>query len=141
MRLKDLVESANPPIPALAPDIKNTISPTMIIPELINSDTYKQYRYNVALAAVRAADAGEVHFDIQSTWNESLAAIGYTAAEIETIQLANKMMNVKGLMISKSPSHEPDDTNTVSPVPKFNMTESMRQVINKIEQEDIDETK
>lgn len=136
MRLKDLVENINFPIPALAPDISNTISPTMIIPELINSDTYKQYRYNVALAAVRAADAGEIHFDRQSTWNESLAAIGYTDAEIETIEMANKLMNVKGVMISKTPSHEPDDTNKVSPVAKFNMTESMRNVIDSIDQDD-----
>lgn len=141
MRLKDLIESKNTPIPALAPDIKNTISPTMIIPELINSDTYKQYRYNVALAAARAATAGEVHFDIQSTWNESLAAVGYTEAEIETIRLANKLMNVDGIMISTTPSCEPDDTNKVSPVAKFNMAESMRSVIDSIDQDDDNEAK
>ena len=129
MRLRDLLETNIPP---LHPDVENTISPTMIIPSLINSDTYKQYRYNVALAAARAHDTGEVEFDIQSTWNESLAAIAYTAAELETIELANKLMNVQGLMISKSKSHEPDDTQTVSPVAKFNMAESMRTMIDKM---------
>ena len=126
MRLSDLLEASVPP---LEPNVENTISPTMIIPSLINSDTYKQYRYNVALAAVRAHAAGEVGFDIQSTWNESLAAVAYTDAELETIELANKLMNVKGLMISNSKSHEPDDTNKVSPVAAFNMTEGMRNIM------------
>ena len=132
MRLKDLLEASIPP---LKPDVKNTISPTMVMPDLINSDTYKQYRYNVALAAVRAMEAGEVEFDIQSTWNESLAAIAYTDEELETVKLANKLMNISGVMISSSPSHEPDDTNTVSPVAKFNMTEGMRGLINKLSDE------
>jgi hypothetical protein len=129
MRLRDLLEASIPP---LKPDIEATISPTMVIPSLINSDTYKQYRYNVALAAVRAYEAGDVGFDIQSTWNESLAAIAYTDAELETIKLANKLMGVNGVMISDSKSHEPDDTNTVSPVAKFTMSESMRSTMDKI---------
>lgn len=129
MRLRDLLEASVPP---LEPNVESTISPTMIIPSLINSDTYKQYRYNVALAAVRAYEAGEVGFDIQSTWNESLAAVAYTDAEMATIELANKLMGVNGLMISDSKSHEPKDTNTVSPVAKFNMAEGMRTIMRKI---------
>lgn len=129
MRLRDLLEASIPP---LEPNVENTISPTMIIPSLINSDTYKQYRYNVALAAARAHDAGDVGFDIQSTWNESLAAVAYTDAELETIELANKLMGVTGIMVSDSKSHEPDDTNKVSPVAKFSMSESMRSTMSKL---------
>lgn len=132
MRLRDLLETS---IPGLEPDVENTIPPTMVLPELINSDTYKQYRYVVALAAAQAVANGEVEFDAQSTWNESLAALAYTPQELEIIQLANKMMGVDGVMVSKSKSHEPDDTHSVSPVMKFNMTESMRNTIDKLADE------
>lgn len=109
----------------LSPEVENTLSPTMTIPELINSDTYKQYRYSIALAAARAVLAGEVKFDAMSAWNEALTGVAYTPQELEIFQLANKLMNVNGIMLSKTPSAEPDDTNTVSPVMKFNMFESV----------------
>jgi hypothetical protein len=108
MRLRELLEGSS----VLSPEIENTISPTMIIPELINSDTYKQYRYTLALASALAVKAGEVPFDAESAWNESLAAVAYSPEELEIIELANRMMNVKGKMLSKSPSSEPNDTQT-----------------------------
>jgi len=132
MRLKDLLEAS---APALSPDIRSTISPTMTIPELVNSDTYKQYRYTLALAAAKAVQAGEVEFNAESSWNESLAAVAYTPEELEIIKLANKMTGVQGVMISDTPSSEPESVQTVSPVMKFNMfeshSESMRSLINK----------
>ena len=132
MRLRDLLEAS---IPGLEPNVENTMTPTMVLPELINSDTYKQYRYVVALAAAGAVAKGEVEFDSQSSWNESLAALAYTPEELEIINLANKMMGVEGVMLSKSKSHEPDDTHIVSPVMKFNMTESMRNTLDKLSDE------
>jgi hypothetical protein len=107
----------------------------MTIPELVNSDTYKQYRYTLALAAAKAVQAGEVEFNAESSWNESLAAVAYTPEELEIIKLANKMTGVQGVMISDTPSSEPESVQTVSPVMKFNMfeshSESMRSLINK----------
>lgn len=132
MRLKDLLETT---APGLDSDVADAIPPTMIFPELINSDTYKQYRYIVALAAARAVAAGDVEFDPASSWNESLAALAYTPEEMETIKLANKMMGVNGVMLSTSKSHEAAHVNTVSPVAAFNMTESMRSTINKLADE------
>ena len=136
MRLRDLQEAT---VPGLEPALRNTISPTMTIPELVNSDTYKQYRYTLALAAARAVAAGEVEFNAESTWNESLAAVAYTDEDLETIEMANKLMNVQGVMISDTPSSEPDGTGTVSPVMKFNMfgesidpTESIRSLMDKL---------
>ena len=136
MRLRDLQEAA---APGLAPAVRSTISPTMTIPELVNSDTYKQYRYTLALAAARSVAAGDVEFNAESTWNESLAAVAYTDEELQTIKMANKLMNVHGLMISDTPSSEPDGTGTVSPVMKFNMfgesidpTESIRSLMDKL---------
>lgn len=135
MRISELLESLGVP-PELAPDIRSTISPTMTIPDLVNSDTYRQYRYTLALASAKAAQAGEVVFDAESTWNESLAAVAYTPAELEIIELANELMGVKGIMISDTASEEPKDTNKTSPVMRFNMfdnlSEGMRRLIDQI---------
>lgn len=133
MRLRDLLEANN--TTALRHEVEATISPTVTIPELVNTDPYKQYRYIMALASARAVADGTVDFDQQSAWNESLTAVAYTDADLETINMANKLMGVEGVMLSKSPSHEPKDTNTVSPVAKFNMSESMRGFINKLADE------
>lgn len=129
--------------PALRPDVESTISPTMIIPELVSSDAYMQYRYTLALAAARACAAGEVEFTKKSSWNENLAAIAYTDADMETIEMANKIMDVKGEMLSTSPSHEPRDTNVTSPVMKFNMFENKNKLFRTLKEyvEQIENTK
>lgn len=123
----------------LLPEIENTLSPTMTIPELINSDTYKQYRYSLALAAARAVANGEVSFDAMSAWNEALTGVAYSDVDLKTFEMANKLMGVNGIMLSRSPPTEPDDTNTTSPVAKFNMnmyesaTDNMRKLIDSID--------
>lgn len=131
LQFMDLVENR---LGKLHPDVENTISPTMAIPDLINSDTYKQYRYSLALAAARAVANGEVSFDEMSAWNEALSGVAYSQEELKTFELANKLMGVHGVMLSKTPPTEPSDTNSVSPVPKFNMfdtlSEQMRSLIN-----------
>lgn len=125
----------NEKIGRLSPSIENTISPTMTMPELVNSDTYKQYRYSLALAAARAVLAGDVEFSAESAWNEALTGIAYTPEELEIFKLANQMMGVNGVMLSVSPPTEPDDTYKVSPVMTYkNMfeseTEKLRHLIN-----------
>ena len=133
MALMQLTESTTPGLPD---GVRRTISPTMTIPSLINSDTYRQYRYTLALAAARAVAAGDVEFNAESTWNESMAAIAYTEEELQTIEMANKLMNVQGVMISDGPSQETTDTQTTSPVMKFNMfesTENMRDIIKRLD--------
>lgn len=111
----------------LEPDIESTISPTMTIPQLINSDTYKQYRYSLALAAARAVAAGEVEFDASSAWNEALTGVAYSQAELEIFKLANQMMGVSGVMLSNSPPTEPKDTQKSSPVMKFDMFKTLHE--------------
>ena len=131
--LMQLTESNTPGLPD---GIRSTISPTMTIPSLINSDTYRQYRYTLALAAARAVAAGDVDFNAESTWNESMTAVAYTEEELQTIELANKLMNVQGVMISDTPSQETTDTQTTSPVMKFNMfesTQNMRDIIKRLD--------
>lgn len=128
-KLKSLYEST---YKELTPDIKATISPTITMPKLINSDTYKQYRYAIALAAARAVLAGEVEFNAESAWNEALTGVAYSPEDIETFKLANKLMNTDGIMLSDTPSSEPNHVHTTSPVFKFNMFESSAEQIRKI---------
>ena len=120
----------------LHPDVSNTISPTMAIPDLVNSDYYKQYRYTLALAAAKAVANGEVGFDAMSAWNEAMSGVAYAPQEMEIFALANKMMDVHGVMLSKTPPTEPSDTFKKSPVAKFTMfdtlSEQMRDIINVI---------
>lgn len=111
----------------LSPDVKNTISPTMTVPELINSDTYKQYRYSLALAAARAVANGDIEFDAMSAWNEALTGVAYTDVDMETFKLANKLMGVHGVMLSTTPPTEPNDTNKTSPVMQFDMFKSLNE--------------
>ena len=129
----DLVENK---LGKLHPDVHNTIPPTMALPDLVNSDYYKQYRYTMALAAAKAVVNGDVGFDAMSAWNEAMTGVAYAPAEMEIFALANKMMGVHGVMLSKTPPTEPDDTYKESPVPKFNMfdtlSEQMRKIINTV---------
>lgn len=124
MRLWDLYEAS-----VLDPSVERTISPTMIIPDLVNSDSYKQYRYLVALAAVRAHENENIPFDLESAWNESLAAVAYTDVDKETIEMTNRLMNVSGVMISSTKSSETNDTHKVSPVAKFTMFDNMMESV------------
>ncbi len=130
---RDLVEGK---ITELEPSLKNTMNSTTIIPELISSDAYRQYRYTLALAAAKAVAAGEIEFNALSAWNECMTAVAYTPAEDEIIDMANKMMDVKGIKLSDHPSREPDDAQTVSPVMRFNafdsLAESMRATIDRV---------
>jgi hypothetical protein len=129
MRLKDLLEANTS---TLRNEVEATLPPTVTIPELVNTDPYRQYRYIIALASARAVADRDVEFDEQSAWNEALTAVAYTETELETIEMANKLMGVKGVMLTKSASHEPDDTGKVSPVARFNMSESMRGLMDKL---------
>jgi hypothetical protein len=129
MRLKDLLEANTP---ALRSEVEATLPPTMTMPELVNTDPYKQYRYIIALASARAVADRDVEFDAQSAWNEALTAVAYSEIDLETIEMANRLIGVKGVMLSKTASHEPDDTGKVSPVAKFNMSESMRGLMDKL---------
>jgi hypothetical protein len=136
---QDLAEART--ISQLHPNVKNTMNSTTIIPELVSSDAYKQYRYTLALAAAKAVAAGEIDFNALSAWNESMTAVAYTPEEDEIIDMANKLMDVKGIKLSDHPSREPDDTNTASPVMRFNafdsLAEGMRSAIDKVSKEDI----
>jgi hypothetical protein len=118
MRWKDLKENIKGRAPPLPKEIESTLPPTIVIPELQNNDTYKQYRYLLALAAAQAHENGEITFNTQSSWNENTSVVCYTPEEQRIVELANKLMGVSGKEIVKTKSHEDPHVNTRSPVPK-----------------------
>lgn len=118
MRWKDLKENINGNAPPLPIEIESTLPPTYVMPELQNNDTYKQYRYLLALAAAQAHENGDIKFQSQSSWNENTSVVCYTPEEQRIVELANKLMGVHGYNIVNSHSHEAPDVNTRSPVAK-----------------------
>ena len=114
MRYKDLFEQLNVPM-----EIKDSLPPTFVMPQLQNNDYYKQYRHLIALAAARSKQETNQPVSTESAWGENQAVVCYTKADEETLRLANKIMNVRSEPISKTPSHEQPSTNKVSPVRKF----------------------
>jgi len=117
MKISDLMENFH--TAPLRKDLTATMPLTMVIPALKNNDAYVQYRYLMALASAEAVKRGEVTMDQESAWNENMAVICYSPKEIETIDLANKMLGVVGKKISSTPSQEPSRINSSSPVRPF----------------------
>jgi hypothetical protein len=121
MRLYDLLEqefkSAETPS-----RLRNTLPPMVILPELVNSNGYPQYRHGLALATALAVENGEVEYDQQSMWNQSETVICYTPQERDILEKANKLMGVKGKPITSSRSCEPDWVNKKSPVVQNTLT-------------------
>ena len=116
MRLIDLLEGTREKIRS---DITNALPPTNIIP-VENSDSYRQYRYNVALAAARAMD--EEHIDTmkpEGPFGEFQTVVCYTAEDSETVDLANRIFGYKSIKIASTKSSEPSYVNKSSPVRQF----------------------
>jgi hypothetical protein len=86
--------------------------------QLRNTDPYMQYRMGVATASARAANAGLVDFEQESSWAENLVQVMFAQEDEETIQLASKLMGVAPTRISDNASHEPKGTTSASPVAK-----------------------
>ena len=113
MLLKDLIETHD-----LRKSIKFTMPPTYTMPALPNSDAYLQYRHSVALASARS-DIGFSKKTQDSTWGEHQTVVCYVPDDVETLELANKIMGIEKLPLTDTPSQEAPWRNTVSPVRKF----------------------
>lgn len=116
MKIKDLLEGYE-----IRQGLKFTLPPTYVMPQLPNNDAYLQYRHTVALAAARARNESQLDHEMsdESPWGENQAVICYVPEDLETLELANKIMGVDKKPLTVTPSGEAPWRNTVSPVRKF----------------------
>jgi len=117
MRLIDLFEEYT--TPALRPNIRDTLSPTVTIPSLPNSNGYDQYRYLLNIAAAEAVSKGEVVIDQESALNQSITIVCYAPEEMKIVDETDKIMGVKHKVMVATKSKEPDWVNATSTVRKF----------------------
>lgn len=115
MLLKDLLEND------IGQELRFTLPPTYVMPELPNNDAYLQYRHMVALASARSMqDRGLEHTMAQdSPWGENQAVVCYVPQDVVTLELANKIMGVKKIPLTSTSSRESPSRQTTSPVRKF----------------------
>jgi len=86
--------------------------------QLRNTDPYMQYRYGLAMASARAHQQGHVDFEQESPWAENLTLVMWANEDQDTIEMADKLMGVKGTRITDNKSRESKSTETQSPVAK-----------------------
>ena len=130
MRYKDLLEDFK--LGKLSTNKGKTLPPVVVFPELNSGNNYPQYRFMTMMAAIRAINKGEVPNTELVPWATALSVTGYTKEEIETALMAAKATGFTPDMMQAKPSEEPDWVNKTSTVMKFNMTESMRSIIDKL---------
>ncbi len=99
--------------------IRKTLPTTFIIPDM--DPYYEYYRFITALAC---------HPELDSTFADKLEmrdvpmVVAYTPQEAEMIKAVAKRMGFEAKDISLGGSHEEEGGNVVSPVMKFNMSET-----------------
>ena len=94
-------------------NIDQSIPNARIEPLIRNTDTYMQMRYGIALAAAAAQQDSE--FEQESVWAENIGMVGYSDEESKLMDVADKLMGVPSVKLSKK-SKEKDDINSTSPV-------------------------
>jgi hypothetical protein len=103
--------------------VSKSLPQTYVIPELKNNDFYSQYRFGVAIAAVRGeqgADHIVPEFRSESTWGQNQIVSSFDPELSQVIDKALTKMNVGSKKVVSTPkSEEMDDTTTVSPVKPF----------------------
>jgi hypothetical protein len=117
MRIKELLEGYT--TPPLRSDIKDTLPPTLTIPELPNSNGYDQYRYLLNIAAAEAVERGEVKIDQESSFNQSITVVCYAPQEMEIVKKTDAIMGVNHTVMVASGSREPKWVNKTSTVRPF----------------------
>lgn len=124
MRAREFILESR--IGSLQDDVADALPATFVLPELKNQDAYLQYRFGVALAAVkgskeRAAD-GIPPFDTSSAWGENQIVVSYDPNIDQLIDDALKLMGKhKKIMISSPTSIETPNVNVRSPVSNWNV--------------------
>ena len=120
MRLIDLLQETELKAATLRHDLTRTLPPTSVMPTLMNSNGYTQYRHMMAMGAAIAVKNGDVDFSPESAMNQLETVVCYTPEEEEILDLTNKMMGIPGKMkIASTPSEEPEWVQKESPVRPF----------------------
>jgi len=100
---------------------------TYVIPELQNQDFYRQYRFGVAIAAVRSEEGNDTvyqtrkpKFQKETEWGENQIVTSYDPNIEKVINKALAKIGVKSKKaVSTKDSHEVQDTYKTSPVKPF----------------------
>lgn len=101
--------------------ITHSLPHTEVFPNLTNTDPYVQYRFGLAIASAKAAEAGHVEYQRESDFGERLAIVAPTKEEQDIIRLAKKLYgkDSDSIVITTEKSQETEDTNKISPVAKL----------------------
>lgn len=96
---------------------------TYVIPDLKNSDFYKQYRFGMAIAATRG-EQGHDHevpkFRKQSKWGGNTVITSFDPNIEKVLDKAMKKVGIKNkVAVSSPPSDEMPDTNNTSILKPF----------------------
>ena len=118
MRLRELYESPNTGT-NLPDSVKHSLPHTVIFPKM--DSYYEFYRFVVALAS--HPDAPDDVFKTRS-FRDVPMAVAYTQQEFDMIKNVAKRLGKEWEEVAFQKSQEQPGVNAVSPVMKFNMTES-----------------
>ena len=123
MRAREFVLESRANLPD---EISYPMHDTFMIPGIRNNDSYKSYRFGVAMARARA-DIGGAGKDLPPFNSESALGMygvisGFDDQVDPVIDLALKMTDTPGgkIAVSTNPSQDPPGTGTTSPVRAFN---------------------
>jgi hypothetical protein len=121
MRLRDLYEA--PEVSTAGTDlpigVRHTLPHTVIFPEM---DSYQEfYKFVIAMASHPELDDT---FYQKHDFRDVPLAVAYTPQEFDMIKAVAKRMGHKWKEVAFTQSREPPGGNIVSPVMKYNMTES-----------------
>jgi hypothetical protein len=122
MRAREFVTESRAKLP---PEAAGPMHDTYMLPGLRNNDSYRSYRFGVAMARARA-DLGGVGKDLPA-WNTESAMgmygiiAGFDENVDPVIDLALKMTDIAGgkIPVSTDDSEEPKSVDTVSPIRPF----------------------
>lgn len=112
MRAKEFITEEQ----SLHHDIAFALPATYVLPELLNQDPYKQYRFGLKLAAAGPDQPSHTISSDESAWGENMAVLTYTDEEKQILDMALKQGHKSSRLITTPKSEESDTVNNKSPV-------------------------
>lgn len=122
MRAREFIMEGN--TGTLQADVAAALPATYVIPALQNQDTYRQYRFGVAIAAAKGKkyrdQALDTDYHAASAWGENQVIVSYSNSIDDYIDDALREMGLgpdDKRLISTPQSEETHSVNKTSPVP------------------------